>query len=68
MARIVLRARAENVWASFMDQPIEVPELRSRLREALGRGAGFPQLLMRLGYGKDVKPTLRRKVDGVVMK
>jgi len=51
-----------------MDQPIEVPELRSRLREALGRGAGFPQLLMRLGYGKDVKPTLRRNVDGVVMK
>jgi hypothetical protein len=68
LARILLRARAENVWASFMDQPIEVPELRLRLREALGRSAGFPQLLMRLGYGKDVKPTPRRNVDEVVMK
>ena len=68
LARILLRARAENVWTSFMDQPIEVPELRLRLREALGRTAGFPQLLMRLGYSKDVKPTPRRDVDTVVMK
>lgn len=68
LTRILLRARAENVWASFMDQPIEVPELRLKLREALGRTAGFPQLLMRLGYGKDVKPTPRRNVDEVVMK
>jgi Putative TM nitroreductase len=68
LARILLRARAENVWASFMDQPIEVPELRLRLREALARTAGFPQLLMRLGYGKDVKPTPRRNVDEVVMR
>jgi hypothetical protein len=68
LARILLRARAENVWASFMDQPIEVPELRLKLREALGRTAGFPQLLMRLGYGKDVRPTPRRNSDEVVMK
>lgn len=32
-ARILLRVRAENVRASIMDQPIEVPELRSRLRK-----------------------------------
>ena len=68
LARILLRARAENVWASFMDQPIEVPELRLRLREVLGRTAGFPQLLMRLGYGKDVMPTPRRNTDEVVTK
>jgi nitroreductase len=68
LARILLRARADNVWTSFMDQPIEVPDLRLRLREALGRTAGFPQLLMRMGYGKDVKPTPRRNVDEVVMK
>lgn len=68
LARTLLRARAENVWASFMDQPIEVPELRIRLREALGRAAGFPQLLIRMGYGKDVKPTPRRDVDEVVMR
>ena len=68
LARILLRARAENVWASFMDQPIEVPELRLRLREVLGRTAGFPQLLMRLGYGKDVMPTPRRNIDEVVTK
>jgi Putative TM nitroreductase len=68
LARILLKARAENIWASFMDQPIEVTELRLRLREVLGRSAGFPQLLMRLGYGRDVKPTPRRSVNEVVMK
>ena len=68
LARILLQARAENVWTSFMNQPIEVPELRPKLREALGRAAGNPQLLMRMGYGKDVKPTPRRDVSDVILK
>lgn len=66
LARILLLSRAENVWTSFMNQPIEVTELREKLREALGRTAGFPQLLMRMGYGKDVKPTPRRDVEDVL--
>ena len=59
LARILLRARAEDVWASFLNQPIEVPELRPRLRDAIGQ-TGFPQLLFRMGYGSDVRPTPRR--------
>ena len=52
LARILLQARAQDVWTSFMNQPIEVPELRPKLLQALGRSTGFPQLLMRMGYGK----------------
>jgi hypothetical protein len=59
LARILLRARAEDVWASFLNQPIEVSELRPRLRDAIGQ-AGFPQLLFRMGYGPDVRSTPRR--------
>jgi hypothetical protein len=68
VARILLRARADNIWVSFMNQPIEVPELRPKLCEALGRSAGYPQLLMRLGYGKDVKPTPRRDLGELIVR
>jgi len=29
---------------------------------------GFPQLLLRLGYGPDVRPTPRRNVEDVLLK
>ncbi len=62
LARVLLRARAEGVWASFMNQPIEVTELRPQVRDTIGR-RGFPQVLLRMGYGPEVKPTPRRSVD-----
>lgn len=68
LERILLRARADNIWTTFMNQPIEVPELRPKLLQALGRATGFPQLLMRMGYGKEVKPTPRREIDDVIVK
>lgn len=68
LQRILLQARAKNVWTTFMNQPIEVPELRPKLLQALGRATGFPQLLMRMGYGKEVKPTPRRDIEEVIFK
>jgi hypothetical protein len=68
LARILLQARAKNVWTTFMNQPIEVPELRPKLLQALGRASGFPQLLMRMGYSKEVKPTPRRDIEEVIVK
>jgi hypothetical protein len=68
LARILLQARSADVWTSFLNQPIEVTELRQKLREALGRTTGFPQLLMRIGYGKDVKATPRRDVSEIIFK
>jgi hypothetical protein len=65
LARILLRARVEGVWASFLNQPIEVPELRPRVRETVGE-AGFPQLLLRMGYGQEVRPTPRRAIEEVL--
>lgn len=62
---LLLRARAEEVWASYLDQPIEVSSLRPRLAEAIGENRP-PQLLLRLGYGPDVEPTPRRPVEDVL--
>jgi len=64
LARVLLRARAEEVWASFLNQPIEVAELRPRLREAIGVD-GYPQLLLRMGYGPEVRPTPRQPVEEI---
>jgi hypothetical protein len=64
---VLLRARAGDVWASFLNQPIEVPELRSKLRNTLNV-RGFPQLLIRMGYGTEVKPTPRRIPGEVLMR
>jgi hypothetical protein len=63
---VLLHARTDDVWASFLNQPIEVPELRERLASALGL-SGFPQILLRLGYGPEVAPAPRRSVREVLI-
>lgn len=68
LARILLQARAKGVWTTYMNQPIEVSELRPRVLQALGRATGFPQLLMRMGYSKEVRPTPRRDIKDVIIK
>jgi nitroreductase len=66
VARVLLLARASDVWCSFLNQPIEVPKLRPLLRELVPR-RGHPQLLLRMGYGPDVPPTPRRPLDDVLV-
>jgi len=65
VARVLLRARGEGVWASFFNQVIEVADLRAQLGEVVGR-SGFPQLLLRLGYCSEVRPTPRRPASEVL--
>lgn len=65
LARMLLRARDSGVFASFLNQPIEVAELRSEVAAVLGHG-GHPQLLLRLGYGSMPRPQPRRSVDEVL--
>src|SRR6266545_7872649 len=64
--RVLLRAQVEDVWASFLNQPIEVPELRTKLKVVAGN-AGFPQAVLRLGFGENVKPTPRRVLEEVLI-
>jgi hypothetical protein len=67
LSYLLLCARAEGVSASYMNQPIEVAELRPHLAEAIGRAAGFPQLLLRLGHAGDREPTPRRDAVEVIV-
>jgi len=65
LARVLLRAQVDGVSASFLNQPIEVEEFRLRLQALVGR-LGFPQVLLRLGYGKDIKASPRRAPADVI--
>lgn len=47
LAHLLLRAKIDDVWLSFFNQPIQVPQLRSRL-QALYPNNGYPQILLRL--------------------
>lgn len=63
LSKILLLATSEGVWSSFLNQPIEVPQLRSKMMEVVNRQGGFPQLLLRMGYSqKEVRPTPRRQL------
>jgi hypothetical protein len=64
LAMLFLRATTHGVSASFLNQPIEVPQLRPRLRSALAIHE-HPQLLLRMGYGPGAQPTPRRPVSEV---
>jgi len=66
LARVLLRARADEVWASYLNQPIEVSALRPRVSEILGT-TDHAQLILRLGYGPNVNPTPRRTVEEVLV-
>jgi hypothetical protein len=65
MARGLLSLTAEGVSASFLNQAVEVPELRTRVRGFV-RTRGFPQAILRLGFGARVPPTPRRPIDEIV--
>jgi nitroreductase len=65
LQRILLRATAAGLFASYFAQPIEAPALRRRLAEAIG-DSGAPQVMFRLGYGLEPRATPRRPVDDVL--
>lgn len=67
MSGVLLRATAHGLASSFLSQPVEIPALRPRLAGLLD-GAGYPQLLIRLGYGPPVaRPAPRRSLEEVLV-
>ena len=65
LSHLLLRAAQDDVSASFLNQPLEVAELRPRVAELAGR-IRAPQLVLRLGYGPEAKRTPRRPVREIL--
>ena len=65
LQRVLLQAKLEGYDASYLNQPIEVPALRTQLRDMLQTGP-YPQLLIRVGRGNPVAHTPRRAVEELI--
>jgi nitroreductase len=67
LEHVLLQATMDGISTSLNSQILEQPELRWLLRDPLSLSAsGFPQMLLRLGYGPLVPPTPRRAVSDVL--
>ena len=64
MQSVLLNATAAGLSASFLSQPIEIPPIRTALRNLIG-GPHQPQTVLRIGYGHPPAPTPRRPVADV---
>lgn len=65
LQRVLLRATAAGLFASYFAQPVEAPALRRRLAAAIG-DSGAPQVMFRLGYGLEPRPTPRRPITDLL--
>ena len=65
LQHLLLRAATAGVSASFLNQPVEVPELRAVLREELGI-SGHVQSVLRVGYGPPIDAPPRRPLEDVM--
>ncbi|MEC4815023.1 MAG: nitroreductase [Scytonema sp. PMC 1069.18] len=66
LERVLLLGQAVGVSASFLNQPIQVAELRSQLQTII-KTPGYPQILLRLGFGTEINPTPRRSVTELLV-
>lgn len=65
--RFLLQAAALNLQSAFINQPVEVPRLRSQFAEWLGIGDRRPDLVVRVGRGPDMPYSLRRPLEHVLV-
>lgn len=62
---VLLVAAAHGMSASFLNQPLQVPALRARIRSQLGV-SGWPQIILRMGYAPPTRATPRRELAEVL--
>ncbi|MDO8877067.1 MAG: Tat pathway signal protein [Pseudolabrys sp.] len=65
--RFALQATALGLKYAFINQPVEVPELRPQFAAYLGLGARRPDLVLRFGYGPSLPRSLRRPPEQVTI-
>ncbi|AKC87082.1 Acg family FMN-binding oxidoreductase [Pseudoxanthomonas suwonensis] len=65
--RFALQAAALDLRTAFINQPVEVPELRSQFAAFLGIGPRRPDLVVRVGRGPRTPRSFRRPVEDVIL-
>ncbi|MFM9935508.1 MAG: Acg family FMN-binding oxidoreductase [Novosphingobium sp.] len=64
--RFALQATALGLKCAFINQPVEVPQLRPELAALIGMPGRRPDLVMRFGYGPKLPWSPRRPVASVI--
>lgn len=64
--RLALTMTSLGIRSAFLNQPIEVADLRPQFQRAAGLGASLPQLLVRFGYADLMPSSFRRPVEEVI--
>ena len=65
LQRTLLIGCRNGLQASYLNQPVQVASLRPKLQNLVS--AGFPQILLRLGYPvEEIPPAPRRVLDDVI--
>jgi len=64
LQRLLLVACARGLAASFLNQPLDVPEIRRDMKHPAWHG--IPQMIIRLGYARRDVSTPRRPVNDLV--
>ncbi len=64
--RLALTLTSMNIKTAFLNQPMEVPSIRTQFQAALGFGESLPQLLLRFGFAPPTPLSLRRPVEDVI--
>ncbi len=62
---VLLVAASHGISASFLNQPLQVPALRAKVRARFGL-AGYPQVILRMGYATPAAATPRRELSEVL--
>jgi hypothetical protein len=65
--RFALQATVDGLKHAFVNQAVEVPDVRRELRSLLGAGERRPSLLVRFGLGPPMPRSLRRSVQDVLV-
>lgn len=65
--RLALEMSSLDIKSAFLNQPVEVTDLRSQFQAAMGLGASWPQLLVRFGYADPMPRSLRRPVEQLIV-
>lgn len=64
--RAALQATADGLKHAFINQAVEVPEMRRKLQDLLKLGTRRPNLVIRIGYAEALPKSLRRPVREVL--
>jgi hypothetical protein len=65
--RFALQATALDIRTAHLNQPVEVPALRSQFARAIGLSSERPDLVIRFGRGPQMPRSLRRPIEAVLL-